>query len=196
MNLNQWNNLSAEFLSLEKVFNDKYKTDFISANSNIKIQSASDNIFLDYKEYAIIVFIGSTVLHLIISLKSENVDFFSMFWFIFYVILSIISPGIFLWFKSNRIATQEEDVKFLIVKLIELEKIYYDNEVELQSSNRYNNVQSILKIIDAFRERTEIVERVILNKELAEIDMIVEKCNQTTSEIQSAASELFGNKNK
>jgi len=196
------NNYSDAKNEYQKIFKSDPTVDF----SRQVYSDISGGDSLKYKENFIGFFVISTIIHFILSLSISDVHFFSIGWFVFYIVLSILGV-IGVEYKSKKKKALRNSIKEKIDNSIELiEKLYYSLDLDnLVSSFNANDLKMLdsymqdqssrknyLSLLSDKIENTNITSSQIKN--LA--DSHFNNSNSSSNQIRDAASSLFGNSSK
>jgi hypothetical protein len=190
-NINKWTQMVSEFIDLEREFRQKHKSDFISTDSTNRTRSYGSDTWSDFKEYATIAFIGSTIIHAIISKNSEKINFLSLNWFIFYTTISLIASGVYLYLKNQKHTKVQEEISFLNNKLESIEAYYNQHTQEIGKSAEDRNNKFVVQLIKNNIERKEMTDKVIFNEAMRRSQEIIDRADENTRSIQDAADKLF-----
>jgi hypothetical protein len=174
--------LTQSFKLSNEDFSNKYKTSSAGYNLQSGLKTFSSD---DIKEIVIIYFIGFTVLHFLVSISVESVSFFSMNWFIFYLVLSFVFPLIKKYYDAYQDSKISEECKEVNLKYYSLKDYFEANQYTIDDYFEANS--------NSFSEETSYYEYFINEYKARErfTEIYVENLTKRMDENHSKIDELY-----
>lgn len=188
--IEEWNEKYLHFSNLTKKHKSLYNYDFIYdiRNSAVKSIKGEYNVVNNYFLTLIGLHVFFTLLHFIISVNSDSIDFFSFFWFKLYLFISILLSGVYTFFKYNKYKEKKEEernknksINNLSKLLEELGVILAQNE-ELQKLESADIINKFLERYLAEKQNEEIIIQAHVNSLTMDAYKSISKTNEMYNE--------------
>ncbi len=158
--------LTQSFKLSNEDFSNKYKTSSAGYNLQSGLKTFSSD---DIKEVVIIYFIGFIVLHFLVSIIVESISFFSMNWFIFYLVLSFVFPLVKKYYDASHDSKISEELKEVNLKYYSLNDYFEANQDTIHdyfeaNSNGFSEETSYYEyFINEYKTRERFTEIYVKN---------------------------------
>jgi hypothetical protein len=187
-------NLALELKKANETFQEKFKISFHDYRIKRELDIA-DDVWYNIKEKAITLLIGFTILHFIISLNLESIDFFSLKWFIFYLILSFIYPIAKYFYVEKRDKEMQDYISDINRKFAAIDEYYNQNQDEIDSCSYSNNYEEDVDKLIRYYNDCQIQDQVYNNVVMARINKSFDSINESISKTSAIIESSLSKKN-